>query len=482
MTISSSLSNALSGLNAASRAAAVVSSNIANAQTPGYGVRQLEVQARSSAAQGQGVQVTGVQRHTDPVLLGERRLAQAESGQQQTHVAFLSSVETGLGTPGDGSSLTDRIAALDAALITAAASPQSDARLQSALIAAKDLTLTLNQASQGVQQARTQADADIANQLRHLTQAMEAVAELNTRIVTLTAQGRDASALMDQRQQLLDSVATIVPLREIQRENGAIAVHTAGGALLVDGGSIAKLGFAQTRTITAGMTVENGPLSGLTLNGRAISTAPGGLLDGGTLAAAFQIRDGLGPQTQQRLDGVALDLVERFSGLDPSLAPGSTGLFIDTGNGTTVLEPGLAARIGIHAAADPEQGGALWRLRDGLGAASPGPTGDNGLLAALGTALNARRATSSAAFLPGSRSLATLASDLVSGIATEWLSADSRASHAAARTTTLQSAEATQGVDTDAELSRLLLIEQAFAANARVLQTVDSMIQTLLEI
>ena len=51
MTISSALSAALSGLTASSRAASVVSENIANAQTEGFGERELTL---SSIAYGAG--------------------------------------------------------------------------------------------------------------------------------------------------------------------------------------------------------------------------------------------------------------------------------------------------------------------------------------------------------------------------------------------------------------------------------------------
>jgi flagellar hook-associated protein 1 FlgK len=37
-------------------------------------------------------------------------------------------------------------------------------------------------------------------------------------------------------------------------------------------------------------------------------------------------------------------------------------------------------------------------------------------------------------------------------------------------------------VDTDQELAHLLLVEQAYAANARVLQTVDMLLKRLMEI
>ncbi|EKD61720.1 MAG: hypothetical protein ACD_54C00129G0001, partial [uncultured bacterium] len=52
MSISGGLSSALSGLNAAARAAEIVSSNIANAMTEGYGRRELQTSARSLGGSG----------------------------------------------------------------------------------------------------------------------------------------------------------------------------------------------------------------------------------------------------------------------------------------------------------------------------------------------------------------------------------------------------------------------------------------------
>jgi flagellar hook-associated protein 1 FlgK len=40
--------------------------------------------------------------------------------------------------------------------------------------------------------------------------------------------------------------------------------------------------------------------------------------------------------------------------------------------------------------------------------------------------------------------------------------------------------ELSEGVDTDAELQKLLLIEQAYTANARVMQIADEMLKTLI--
>ena len=70
MNMSQALSNGLSGLSANSRMAEVVSANIANALTEGYGRRSVNLAGRDG---GGGVQVTGIARASDPVLLTDRR-------------------------------------------------------------------------------------------------------------------------------------------------------------------------------------------------------------------------------------------------------------------------------------------------------------------------------------------------------------------------------------------------------------------------
>ena len=62
MSISSTLSSALSGLTASSRAADVVSSNIANAMTEGYSVRRLDLAARQLGNDGSGVRIVCITR------------------------------------------------------------------------------------------------------------------------------------------------------------------------------------------------------------------------------------------------------------------------------------------------------------------------------------------------------------------------------------------------------------------------------------
>lgn len=253
--------------------------------------------------------------------------------------------------------------------------------------------------------------------------------------------------------------------------------------MLVDGGA-STLGFTPVGVITPDMTLASGALSGITINGQAVATsAEGGLISGGSLAAHFALRDVLAPQMQGKLDAIARDLVERFQdpALDPTRAVGDAGLFTDLGNSfLPANESGLAQRLQLNPIINPAQGGALWKLRDGLGATVQGALGNAGLLNDLASALTAQRAPVSGGFSVGTRSYDTLVADMVSGIATLRLTAESETSFATARYDHLRTIELAGGVDTDQEMQTLLLIEQAYSANARVIKASSEMIQTLL--
>lgn len=483
MSVTSALAGALSGLSATSRQAEILSSNVANAATPGYARRQVGLGAAVLAGHGQGVQVLGVTRDVDRHLLGERRIAQAGGGDRDVRAEFLNRVEQTLGTADSPSSLAARLAAFDQALVEGAGRPESQARLNGIATTAKSLMAGLATATTDIQNARASADRRIGEEVGKLNSTLQQLHELNVNLRSFTGAGRDISALLDERQRLVDQISAIVPVREVPRDLNQIALFTAGGAPLLEG-SAAVIGFTPVHTVTPEMTQALGGLSGITINGRAYDTAGSASpIVGGTLGALFAVRDDLAATAQGKLDAAARDLVERFSSLDPSLAPGAAGLFTDAGGAFDPLnEVGLAGRLRLNAAADPGQGGALFRLRDGLGAATEGPPGNGTLLAALHAALTGVRPLGSAGFSAGNRSFAVLTSDILSDASAMRLSAQSEQSFSAARLTALTDLEAQNGIDTDQEMQELLVIEKNYAANARVMQAAAEMIDILIRL
>ena len=91
-------------------------------------------------------------------------------------------------------------------------------------------------------------------------------------------------------------------------------------------------------------------------------------------------------------------------------------------------------------------------------------------------------ATVSGGFSTIERSSSSLSSDLYSFFETASLASQSDSSFASAQQMSLKSIELENGVDTDNELQKLLVIERSYAANAKVIQTVEALLDQLMRI
>jgi len=482
MSISHALSNALTGLSAASRMAEVVSSNLSNVLTDGYGRRQVNLSAQSVGGRGAGVSVDGIARVVDRGVLAERRSAEAAQSRTTLLAETYGRLEMLIGTPGEAGSLEGRLAALEAALAASAIDPSSDIRLGDVVNRLKGVASTLNADQDGIMALRQEADAAIARQVDTLNTALKQVKTLNDDILNARLSGADATALMDKRQTVIDTIAGIVPVKEIDRGKDQVALMTPSGEVLLDG-SARTYGFAQTGTIMPHMTYGAGMLSGITHGGTPLpGTTAVGKLGGGSLEAAFEMRDTTLVKAQTDLDAIARDLVERFQdpAVDPTLSAAVAGLLTDAGTAFDPLNAsGLAGRIAVNAAVDPTEGGLLSRLRDGVAATTAGPVGNAAQIEAWLDALKAPRALASGGMATTAAGHATR---FTSGISAGRVTADEEQAFDSARWSTLREIELGGGVDTDQELQMLLRVEQAYAANAKVVQTIDSMVRTLMEI
>lgn len=477
MSLGASLNAALSGLNAASKTTEVISSNIANATTEGYAPRQISLSARGAGMTG--VKVNGVQRQVDTAVLSETRIANAQRDNAVTLAKGLQRLDEAFGLPGEGHSLAGQIDNLERSLIEAASRPDSEIRLDNAILAAQDLARDLNRLSGEVQRLRSDAEQQIASEVSRLNATLAQIHDLNAQIARQSMSGNAPNTLFDQRSALIDSISGLVPMREVARPNGGIALITEGGAVLLDHRP-AEIGFDTVPIVSAGMSIENGALVGLTLNGRPVSTGAGGQMGGGQLEAQFALRDEIGPQAQEGLDALARDLIARFEAVDlASAAPLGSGLFTDAGAVLDTTQTlGLAGRISLNPVAD----GAAWRLRSGLGAALPGPTGDTTTLTLMSEAMNGPPPPASGGYLPQNASFSAAAGHIHSGIGTAWQQAENRSAFAMARAVALTEMQLERSVDTDAELQKLLVVERSYAANARVLNAIDEMLKTLVRI
>ncbi|MFD1880639.1 flagellar hook-associated protein FlgK [Paracoccus pacificus] len=482
MSIANALSNALSGLTASARGVEVVSSNLANALTPGYGRRELQLSPRILSSNGGGVRVDGIRRAVTMSLVAANRSASADAAAATAAGDFARKLEGLYGLPGDGASLSDQITRFQAALTSAAARPDSDLRLESVAGSAKSITEKLNAISAGIQSARADADGRIGDTVDQLNNALRGVSDLNRQIVVRLSNNDEAAALIDQRQKLIDEISTFVPIKEIPRQNGQIALFTESGGVLLDGGKPATFAFQRTPTITADMTVESGNLSTLTVNGIEVNPASKSFYGGGLIGSLFAIRDQSSAAAQKQVDAYAASIYTRFSSpaVDPTLNAGQAGLFTDNGDAFYPANSvGLASRLKINAAVDAGTGGSAWRIRAGLYAASPGNVSSDTILNKLADALTLSQPVGGG-LVAGTA--ATQANDLSSRASTLRVQSEARETRTAAQASAVRSSLMAEGVDSDYEMSRLLELEKAYAANARVIQAADEMLQNLMRL
>ncbi len=482
MSISASLANALTGLTATSRRAEAISANVANASTPGYGVRQVNLSSTAIGGEGGGVRVDGISRLVDEGIIQDRRLTDAMLGDAETRSGFYARLEDALGVSGDPGSLSARIAAYDAALVAAASRPDSDVRLGNVVTTAKALMAHLGNTSTGIQAERMSADRAIAQEVETLNASLQQVQELNIKITAQLSKDQNAAALMDERQRVIDGISAIVPIRQIGRDHGQVALYTAGGVSLLDG-KAAEITFTPTATITPDMHLGASVLSGLAINGVAHDTDSDiSRLSGGSLIAHFAIRDEAAVEAQAQLDAVARDLVERFQNpaVDPTLGPTDPGMFTDSGGFFDTLNTeGISQRLTLNSALDPSVGGAFFRLRDGIGATAPGDVGNATQLQALHAALNVERSATGGGLSGRNQGFAALSGELVSQVASARQHSDTLTIFASVQAATYREIELQNGVDTDQQMQELLVVEAAFAANAKVVQVADELLDIL---
>lgn len=482
MTITSALNSAMSGLTAAGRQTSVVSENLANVLTPGYSRRSV---ALTSAGDGfAGVRVNGVQRFNDPGLQASVRTANTELGVFKVQSDFYGRMVELVGKADDPYSVTQRLTDFDSALIEAISRPDSGPRLNDLSIQAEELARSISDAAEGLRNERTAADRAIDVQVETVNQSLEKIQKLNAKIAISQAAGADTVSLLDQRDLLIDQVNEIIPVKVVNRDRGQVALFSDGGAVLLDG-QPAELTFDGKADTLPYMTLGNGLLSGLQINGIDVDTGPGGPLRGGSLAANFEVRDVLTVEAQEDLDAVARDLIERFQdpALDTTLGALDPGLFTDQG---AFFDPantvGIANRIELNDKVAMQGQAETWRLRDGLNAAGPGNAGDASLLRAYTDALDTKRLVSSVGLGTANLDASTLSANLLSRFAQSEYSAQQNVAFAQATHTEMQQRQLAQGVDSDAELQNLIVIEKVYQANARMISVVDELMETLLRI
>lgn len=498
MSLSGALSIAESGLSNINAEFQLISQNVANASTPGYSV---ENGTQTSLVAGD----TGLGVKTGPAMLQINQALETASIQQNATVSGLQTTQTALqaidpvlGTPGSGTDIGSLLGNLQDSFSTLLTDPGSQAQQTAVVAAAQTLAQGVNALSTAYTTQRQAAQNDIGTAVTTLNTTLATIGQLNTQIVSLQAEGQSTADLQNQRNEAVQTLSGLLNVNTNVESSGAMQIFTSSGLTLPTSGGTPFT--APSGSVGAQAYYPGGGLSGITLNGQDVTSQ----MQGGEIGADIDLRDTILPTDQAELDEFAEGVSTRFASQGLTLFTDSSGN-VPSSSGSPVQSGyvGYAATIQVNPAvtADPSL------VRDGTNAVaaieftpnpSTGPAGfttliqnvlnytfgsttQSGSQPALNTTGLGPDGNLTAPFTGSDSTLAAFATNLVSAQAQQSATTTNNLTTEQAMRTSLNSQiSSVSGVNMDTEMSQMLTLQSAYAANARVLAAVQSMFTALM--
>jgi flagellar hook-associated protein 1 FlgK len=451
------LSTALSGLSADEAALETTSNNVANANTAGYS-REVPVLETSDPVVegnltfGSGVTVESIQSIRDPILESQIQQETQTQGQLSSLVSALTQTQTSFSSStGD---IGTAISSFFDSINQLSTSPSDLSLRQSALTAAGNVATAFNTAANNLSEQQTSLNGSVEQDVGQINQLTSQIAQLNQQISSLEDAGESAGTFLDQRQQAIDQLSSLVDVSVISSGN-TLTLTTGNGIPLVAGQQSFQL---TTQPNASGMQQVYSGSDNIT------STISSGQLSGDLEARDQQI-----PAIQNQLDALASGLANAVNGVqtagydlngDPT---GATALNGDPQTPIYFFNPPPASGTGAAASltvaiTDPSL----------IAASSDGTAGSNGNADAM-------YALSNQAIIRGQSP-----SDYYSGIVFNVGNAVSNATaEQTASSQVLQQLNdqrsSVSGVSLDEEAANMVQYQQAYSASAQVVTAINDM-------
>lgn len=320
MGLSSALATAMSGLRANQASLSIISSNVANAQTPGYVTQASNQIELASGGDGSSVLTTGVNRQLDLFVQGQLRTETSGGGYADQTANILGQLQSVYGTPGGTGTLETAFSDFTSALQALSTSSGNSSAQSVALSAAQSLAQQLNTTTQGIQSLRSNVEQDIGNSANLANAAMTQIAQINTRLQGLSPSDPAAATLMDQRDGALNQLSKLMDIRAITDTSNQTNVFTNAGIELVGGSLASTINFSSPGVLGATSLYNANPAkSGVgTLNiqlpnGASIDVVANNVISSGQIAADLKLRDQTLVQAQTQVDQLAATLASSLS-------------------------------------------------------------------------------------------------------------------------------------------------------------------------
>jgi flagellar hook-associated protein 1 FlgK len=450
-SLNASLAVALSGLSAEQGALEATTNNVANVNTPGYSrqVPRLETSDPVVIAPltlGTGVRLRNIESIRDPILESQIQQETQAQGQLGALVAALTQTQSNFNsTSGD---IGTAISKFFDSINQLSTSPADLSLRQNVLTTAGNLANTFNGVANHLVAQRTSLNESVDQAVGQINELTQQIAQLNKQIGIVEDAGQSAGTFLDQRTQLIDQLSSLVDVSVIPSDN-TVTLTTASGTPLVAG--------QQSFSLTTAPDVSGA--QHIFSQGTDITST----IVSGQLGGIVEARDRQIPAIESQLDTLADALANAVNSVQTSgydlkgNATSGVPLFI-----VPASSSGAASSISL-AISDPSL----------LAASSDGSAGSNENAEAMYALRNLG--------IIGGQSASDYYSRIVFNVGNAVATATAQQSASNLVLQQLNNQRScVSGVSLDEEAANLIQYQQAYAASAKVVSTINSMMETVI--
>jgi flagellar hook-associated protein 1 len=444
--LTSALNSSLQSLLANQLGLSVASQNISNAQTPGYSRQRMNL----APSWSDGVDVVGVEALRDQLALAGYNQETASRSAQDTLQQGLQDIQ-GSFNDTQGTGMLSSITAFFNSFQTLSVDPTSMSNREAVKQAGQALADAFHSQAQNLNTRLQTANQAVATDVDTINSLASQIAGLTKQIQYQENVNSPANELRDQRAQLVQKLSQTVDVKQIESK-GNYELTLGNGRPLVFNGD------------TQPLTVQS--------DASGINHVQAGNFDitseitGGDLQGQIQLRDQMIPGYLNQLDQLAYNITRQVNGIHSGAytLDGNTGI-----NFFTPLAGAAGAATTISLSSDITASS-----RNIAAGQDPTAAGDNTAAIAIGNLLHAP------VFNNGG-SVTDQYGALVYTIGSDTATAQANYKEHDALATQMQNrVQQVSGVSIDEETVSILQFQRAFQASAKVISTVDSLLQTAL--
>lgn len=456
------LNNSSNGLRLIQGQLGLVAENVAKADDPNRSRHSLEQtvdnQGNSTIAQ--------YKRQVDVALRVQLEQTISEEASATTQSTYMRMTVDLLGTTGGTPPITEALDKFQTAWGELAATPESTVAKGQIIVHGEDLAREIRRVNSGIANIEKQLDTDIKNSVDQLNAALSSIDKLNTDILVTRGAGDPTMDMEDRRDALVRDVASMMSVRTVERADGKLSIFTTSGVSLLDAAPV-KFAYengqlrssASDRDLTP--MVRDGKLGAL-LEMRT---------DGSTQDPPQPASTQPGAEILRKLRSQVQAVSEAFLG---STKPGEPTSFADAYNSANPVADGeLPNRFFIGT------GAGNMELNPGLlsGELQIKTSAAAGVSEALG-------ATGRSVMADGLRASGVSYSSMISTMITQWGTNSKVSSEQATIATDFKNQldgryKNNVGVNMDEEIAMLQVLQRNYSAAARVMQTVNNMLDAI---